>query len=194
MVELASLRLSESPQSPATTAKFDSLSGGNRGRWTEAQSQLNHKVEPPLCAINGHPEWVGMDNPKESLLDLRDATVDSIKDDAKSWPRQGQLMLDGLRFERFQRLNHRRPFAFALATTRCNTTCTGLSSTQPGLPVGQTSCNVAAPTMPVAAFSRTERSREGQSSALIREDSLKGLALVQASESASAILHSLRCL
>jgi len=42
-----------------------------------------------------------MDKPKESLIDLRNATVDSIKDDVQSWPGQGKLMLDGLRFERF---------------------------------------------------------------------------------------------
>ena len=59
------------------------------------------KLDLRYARISGHVEWVDMDKPKESLIDLRDATVASIKDDVQSWPGQGQLMLDELRLERF---------------------------------------------------------------------------------------------
>jgi hypothetical protein len=59
------------------------------------------KLDLRYAKVNAHFEWTDMVNPEESLLDLRDAMVASIKDDVQSWPKPGRLLLDGLRFERF---------------------------------------------------------------------------------------------
>lgn len=75
--------------------------GATVGGGLRCRASSIRKLDLRYARISGHFEWVDMDKPKESLIDLRDATVDSIKDDVQSWPGQGKLMLDGLRFERF---------------------------------------------------------------------------------------------
>jgi hypothetical protein len=75
--------------------------GATVGGGLRCRASSIRKLDLRYARISGHFEWVDMDKPKESLIDLRNATVDSIKDDVQSWPGQGKLMLDGLRFERF---------------------------------------------------------------------------------------------
>ena len=75
--------------------------GATVGGGLRCRASSIRKLDLRYARISGHFEWVDMDKPKGSLIDLRDATIDSIKDDVQSWPGQGKLMLDGLRFERF---------------------------------------------------------------------------------------------
>jgi hypothetical protein len=44
-------------------------------------------------------------NPQHSRWDLRNASVDSLDDDGKSWPNPGNLRLDGFSYERFGSLD-----------------------------------------------------------------------------------------
>lgn len=77
------------------------LLGATVGGGLRCRASSIGKLDLRYAQISGHFEWIAMDDPKESLVDLRDAAVGSIKDDVQSWPRHGKLMLDGLRFERF---------------------------------------------------------------------------------------------
>lgn len=77
------------------------LLGATVGGGLRCRASSIRKLDLRYARISGHFEWVDMDKPKESLIDLRDATIDSIKDDVQNWPGHGKLMLDGLRFERF---------------------------------------------------------------------------------------------
>jgi hypothetical protein len=77
------------------------LLGATVGGGLRCGASSIRKLDLRYAQISGHFEWVAMNEPKESLIDLRDAAVGSIKDDVLSWPGQGKLMLDGLRFERF---------------------------------------------------------------------------------------------
>lgn len=72
------------------------IQGGLRCRGARiGRLDLRHaRVEGPF-------EWTGMINPSASSMDLRDTSLESIKDDEQSWPSAGQINLDGLRFERF---------------------------------------------------------------------------------------------
>jgi hypothetical protein len=40
-------------------------------------------------------------DPQNSCLDMRNASSDALDDDAQSWPREGQLFLDGFSYQRF---------------------------------------------------------------------------------------------
>lgn len=75
--------------------------GATVGGGLRCRASSIRKLDLRHANISAHFEWADMDKPEESLIDLRDATVGSIKDDVQSWPRAGKLLLDGLRFERF---------------------------------------------------------------------------------------------
>ena len=45
--------------------------------------------------------WKGVDNPGTTILDLRDATTETIQDEEASWPTYGNLYVDGLGYEGF---------------------------------------------------------------------------------------------
>ena len=77
------------------------LLGATIGGGLRCRASSIRKLNLRYARISGHFEWADMCNPKESVIDLRDATIDSIKDDVQSWPEQGHLILNGLRFERF---------------------------------------------------------------------------------------------
>ena len=45
--------------------------------------------------------WKEIVGPRGAVLDLRDASIESIEDDEASWPSPGNLYVDGLRYEGF---------------------------------------------------------------------------------------------
>ena len=59
------------------------------------------KLDLRHAFVQGPFEWADMIEPASSLIDFRDARLESIKDDEASWPSPGHLLLDGFRFERF---------------------------------------------------------------------------------------------
>jgi len=77
------------------------LLGASVGGGLRCRASSIKKLDLRYARIGAHFEWADMDNPKDSLIDLRDAVVDSIKDEVQSWPGQGRFMVNGLRFERF---------------------------------------------------------------------------------------------
>jgi len=50
--------------------------------------------------IKGTFFWTGINSPESTTLDLINATVGTIEDDEKSWPRSGNLILDGFVYGR----------------------------------------------------------------------------------------------
>lgn len=72
------------------------IQGGLRCRWAKIS-----KLDLRHARIEGPFEWADMTEPSQSSVDLRDARLESIKDDKASWPKAGALQLDGLRFDRF---------------------------------------------------------------------------------------------
>jgi len=75
--------------------------GASVGGGLRCRASSIRKLDLRYARISGHFEWAEMDRPRESTIDLRDATVGSIKDDVQSWPEEGRLLLDGLGYERF---------------------------------------------------------------------------------------------
>ena len=72
------------------------VDGTVRCRWAKITSlDLRH------AHIARRFEWADIEDAAASKLDLRDATVGSLKDDETSWPSSGGLLLDGFRYERF---------------------------------------------------------------------------------------------
>ena len=65
--------------------------GATVGSGLRCRASSIRKLDLRYANISAHFEWADMDNPKESQIDLRDATVGSIKDDVQSWPREGKL-------------------------------------------------------------------------------------------------------
>jgi hypothetical protein len=56
-----------------------------------------------LCHARIHRKlwWKEIVGPRQTVLDLRDASVGSIEDDEASWPGPGNIHTDGLKYERF---------------------------------------------------------------------------------------------
>ena len=75
--------------------------GATVGGGLRCRASSIRKLDLRYARIGAHFEWVDMHKPEASLIDLRDAQVNSINDDVQSWPEKGHLMLDGLTFERF---------------------------------------------------------------------------------------------
>jgi hypothetical protein len=88
-----------------------SLQGGFQGevRLLAAQigADLNcagstvNEVDAENAAISGIFFWGDIKQPEASVLDLRNASAGSIIDDRNSWPKRGNLLLDGFVYQRF---------------------------------------------------------------------------------------------
>jgi hypothetical protein len=59
------------------------------------------KIDLRRASIKGPLRWIDINNPSETDLDLRDATLGSIEDTEESWPQSGRLHIEGLKYERF---------------------------------------------------------------------------------------------
>jgi len=59
------------------------------------------KLDLRQSSIKGPLRWIDITDPSETELDLRDAMIGSIEDTELSWPQQGNLHIEGLRYERF---------------------------------------------------------------------------------------------
>ncbi len=83
-----------------TTCGWTRLRGIDAG---DASFQLCKLSSLDLRQAHIHRElrWKGIESPQTTILDLRDASTETVQDEEASWPSYGNLYLDGLGYEGF---------------------------------------------------------------------------------------------
>jgi sRNA-binding regulator protein Hfq len=61
---------------------------------------INGQLIAQGLSVRGVLFWRGIANPKETRVDLRNASVDALADQIESWPPAGKLLLDGFTYAR----------------------------------------------------------------------------------------------
>ncbi len=94
---------SSQPQNRGSCVVGDALFNGAQigGNLSCEGSRFDGTLSAERASIKGRLYWIRIVNPEQAALELRDASIGAIVDDANSWPMKGKLHVDGLTYQRF---------------------------------------------------------------------------------------------